>query len=68
MSTTAVIALGILVWILLAILAACFVARMIGLRDRQRPGQADPAEPARGGESGDKSFQTSARWRLRSRM
>lgn len=68
MSTTAVIALGILVWILLAILVACLVARMIRLRDRQRPDQTDPAAPAQGQSGNDaESGQRWPRWRLRSK-
>lgn len=42
MGTTAVIGLGILVWVLLAVLVALFLARLISLRDRQRPDRTDP--------------------------
>ncbi|MGH3698639.1 MAG: hypothetical protein ACRDQY_04040 [Pseudonocardiaceae bacterium] len=49
----AVIGLGILAWVLLAIPIALFVARMINLRDRQRrdstaPGHRPDAEPGDG--------------------
>jgi hypothetical protein len=44
MSNAAAIGLGIMGWILVAILLALFVGRMIELRDRQRP---DPPEPGR---------------------
>jgi hypothetical protein len=55
MGTTAVIGIGILVWVLMAIPLALFVARMIKLRDRQRPGRTEPrasaeGKPANGGE------------------
>ncbi len=50
------IGLGILAWVLLAILVALFVARVIRLRDRDRL-YPDPArterEPAAGGEPAD---------------
>ncbi len=46
MNTTAVIGLGIVVWVLLAILLALFVGRMIMLRERQRPGGTEPGAPA----------------------
>ncbi|MGH3837009.1 MAG: hypothetical protein ACREX8_19575 [Gammaproteobacteria bacterium] len=48
MSTIAVIGLGILAWVLLAIPLALFVARMIRLRDRQRPDGTEPGAPAQG--------------------
>lgn len=48
MSTTAVIGLGILVWVLLAMLAALFVGRMIRMRDRHRPDWTEPGTPAEG--------------------
>ncbi len=48
MSTTAMIGLGILAWVLLAILLALFVGRMIRLRDRQRPDRTEPGAPAQG--------------------
>jgi hypothetical protein len=47
MGTTAVIGLGLLAWVLLAILGALFVGRMIRLRDSQRPDR-----PEAGGTSG----------------
>lgn len=37
MGTTAVIGLGLLAWLLLAIPAALFIGRMIVLRDRRHP-------------------------------
>jgi hypothetical protein len=40
MSMAAVIGLGVLAWLLFAILLALFVGRMIQLRDRQRPDRA----------------------------
>lgn len=49
MSTTALIVLGILGWILLAIGLALVLGRMIRLRDRRRPpAQQAPSEPANG--------------------
>ncbi len=68
MSTTAVIGLGILAWILLAIQVALFVARAIRLRDRQRPDRTGPSAPAEG-ESGDGavSSHTLPGWPLRSK-
>lgn len=68
MSTIAVIGLGILAWVLLAIPLALFVARMIRLRDRQRPDRIEPGAPAEG-TSGDsaESFQTRSRWQLRNK-
>lgn len=45
MSTTAVIGLGIVVWILLAILVTLFVVRVIRLRDRQRPNRTTHGAP-----------------------
>jgi hypothetical protein len=46
MSTIAVVGLGILAWVLLAIPLALFVARMIRLRDQQRPDRTEPGAPA----------------------
>jgi hypothetical protein len=40
MSATAVIGLGMLTWVLVAVPVALFVARMIKLRDREHPGPA----------------------------
>ena len=48
MSTIAVIGLGILAWVLLSIPLALFVARMIRLRDRQRPDGTEPGALAQG--------------------
>src|SRR5918997_1466795 len=68
MSTTAVIGLGVLIWVLLAILLALFVGRMIRLRDRQRPGRTEPDAPAEGTSRGStESVQTPPRWRLRNK-
>jgi hypothetical protein len=49
---TAMIGLGILAWVLLAIPIALFVARMIDLRDRQCRDPTAPEHPAEA-ESGD---------------
>jgi hypothetical protein len=46
MSATAMIVLGILVWILLAIGLALFTGRMVRLRDRQVP-HSDDVPPER---------------------
>jgi hypothetical protein len=70
MSTTAVIGLGILAWVLLAILVALFIARLIRLRDRQRPDRTDPAPgtPAVGeSPDGAESVLAWRGWRLRSK-
>lgn len=68
MSTIAVIGLGILMWILLAIPIALFVARMIRLRDRQRPDRTEPGAPAEGkpAEAGESTHRL-PRWRLRNK-
>jgi hypothetical protein len=63
MVTTAVIGLGILAWVLLAILVSLFVARMIRLRDRQRPRGTDPGTPADGeSRDGAETFHTEPEW------
>lgn len=49
MSMTVMIGLGTAVWVLIAILVALIVARMIRLRERQRPHQTIPAARAKGG-------------------
>lgn len=68
MSTTAVIGLGVLVWVLLAILLALSVGQMIRLRDRQRPDRPEPDAPAGGRSRGStESVQTPPRWRLRNK-
>lgn len=46
MSMTAVIGFGIFAWILVAVLLAFGVARVIKLRDRQRPHPVEPETPA----------------------
>ncbi|MGH4006571.1 MAG: hypothetical protein ACRDTH_00095 [Pseudonocardiaceae bacterium] len=68
MSTTAMIGLGLLAWVLLAIPLALFVGRMIRLRDRQRPDRTGPRTPAEG-KSGDgtESFRTPPRWNRRNK-
>lgn len=59
MGTTAVIGLGLLAWVLLAILLALFVGRMIRLRDRQRPDRTEPGAPAEDKSGGGtESFRT----------
>jgi hypothetical protein len=68
MSMLVVIGFGILVWVLLAILLALFVGRMIRLRDRQLPGQAESGTSSEGklvdvGES----TRRPPRWRLRNK-
>ncbi|HEV7453387.1 MAG TPA: hypothetical protein VGO16_18820 [Pseudonocardiaceae bacterium] len=73
MTTTAVIGLGILTWAVLAILVALFVARMIRLRDRQRPDCPESGAPTQGmstqgTSAGDaEASRTPSRWRLRLR-
>ncbi|MQA14181.1 MAG: hypothetical protein GEV09_08410 [Pseudonocardiaceae bacterium] len=57
MSTAMMIILGVLVWILLAILLALFLGRMIRLRDRQGRSSVDqrlhdPTEDATSTSSG----------------
>lgn len=69
MSTTAVIGLGVLAWVLLAILVALFVARMIALRDRQRPDRTGPEAPAEARSAdGEEPIRTPRRWRLRNKI
>ncbi len=51
MSTTAVIGFGILAWILVAVLLALGVARVIKLRNRQRPDPVEPETPVPGDSS-----------------
>jgi hypothetical protein len=46
MGKPAVIGLGILAWVLLAILVALFVARMIRMRDHHRPDRTEQRAPA----------------------
>lgn len=55
MSTTTMIVLGILVWILLAIGLALFIGRMIRLRDRRAPPAADAPPEAPNGNAGSYS-------------
>ncbi len=74
MGTTAMIGLGILAWAVLAIPVVLFVARMIRLRDRQRPGCSEPGAPAQGtstqGTPAGRAKPTPApsRWRLRHKI
>ncbi len=65
MGTPVVIGLGILAWVLLAILGALFVARMIRLRDGPRPDRTEPGAPAEA-ESADgaESFHMQPGWHL----
>lgn len=68
MSTTVVIGLGTLAWVLLAILLALSVGRMIRLRDRQRPDPAKLGTPAEGKPGDDtEEFQTPSKWQLRNK-
>ncbi|MGH4016492.1 MAG: hypothetical protein ACRDSL_21690 [Pseudonocardiaceae bacterium] len=46
MSTAVVIGLGILAWVLVAIMLALFLGRVVQLRDRQCPDRTEPGEPA----------------------
>jgi uncharacterized membrane protein YdfJ with MMPL/SSD domain len=62
MSTAAVIALGVLVWLLLAVLLALFVGRMIQLRDRRRPDGIEPTAPAGRDSARAGSPQLGVRW------
>ncbi|MPZ64357.1 MAG: hypothetical protein GEU83_02120 [Pseudonocardiaceae bacterium] len=52
MSTTMVIVLGIVVWIMLAIALALLLGRMIRLRDRHAPPAADAPSESPNGNSG----------------
>jgi hypothetical protein len=68
MGTTAVIGLGILVWILMAIPLALFVGRMIRMRDRQRPDRTEPGVSAQGtSRDGTDAGHTPCRWGLRNK-
>jgi hypothetical protein len=72
MGTTAVIGLGILAWILMAIPLALFVGRMIRIRDRQRPDRTEPGAPAEGTSrdgtgDGTGACHTPRRWSLRNK-
>lgn len=68
MSTSAVIGLGILAWVLLAIPLALFMGRVIRIRDRRRLDHTKPGAPAEG-TSGDgtESSHPPHRWRLRNK-
>ena len=68
MSTTAVIGLGLLAWVLLAVPLALFVGRMIRLRDRQRPDPTGPRTPAESKPGdGTEPFRTPSRWSRRNK-
>jgi hypothetical protein len=69
MIKVAVIGLGILVWVLMAVLLALFVARTISLRDRQRSGRTEPCAPAKDeSDDGAQAFHPRSRRRPRSKM
>lgn len=55
MSTTTVIVLGILVWILLAIALALLLGRMIRLRDRHAPPTTEAPPESSNGNAGSYS-------------
>jgi hypothetical protein len=67
MGTTTMIGLGMLTWVVVAVLVALFVARMIKLRDRQ--GQTERRTPDKGGRGDDADAPHTVRrgWRLRSK-
>ena len=69
MATTAVIGLGVLTWVLVAVPVAVFVARMIKLRDRERPGQSGQriTDEGSSGDGPDSPQATRRGWRLRSK-
>lgn len=68
MSTIAVIGLGILAWVLLAIPLALFVARVIRLRDRQRPDRTEQGAPPEGKLTDvGESMRKPAGWQLRNK-
>lgn len=68
MSMIAVIGLGILAWVLVAIPLALFVGRMIMLRERQRPHRTEPEAPAEStlADVGE-SIRRPPRWRRRNK-
>jgi hypothetical protein len=68
MGTTAVIGIGILAWVLMAIPLALFVGRMIRMRDRQHPDPTEPGAPAEGmSRDGTDACHTPRRWGLRNK-
>ena len=68
MDTTAVIGIGILAWVVMAIPLALFVGRMIRMRDRQRPDWTEPGAPAEGtSRDGTDACHTPRRWCLRNK-
>jgi hypothetical protein len=67
MSTTAVVAVGALAWVLTAILVALSVARMINLRERQRSDWIEPEAPAKRKSDNVKSFHVRSGWHPRNK-
>lgn len=68
MSTTVVLGLGILAWVLLAVLLALSVGRMIRLRDRQRPDRTEQGAPVEGkADDSTESLHTPPGWQLRNK-
>jgi hypothetical protein len=65
MTTTVVIVLGILVWILLAGVVAVFVAQSVRLRDRKERDRTETG--ATEAPSGDDLARRRSRWRPRSK-
>ena len=67
MGTTAIIGLGVLTWVVVAVLVALFLARMIKLRDRQgQTGRRTPDE-GRQRDGADAPHTVRRGWRLRSK-
>ncbi|MGH3795428.1 MAG: hypothetical protein ACRDSP_11105 [Pseudonocardiaceae bacterium] len=67
MSTPLAIGLGILAWVLLAIVLAFFVGYLIQLRDRQRldrPRHGEPVKLRSGNRAGTPPQQTRPGWEL----
>lgn len=68
MSTTAVIGLGILAWILLAILLAVLMGPLIRLRDRPHPDRTEPGVLAKAQSvDGAESLHAPPGWQLRNK-
>lgn len=63
--TTTVIGLGILAWVLMAILLALFVGRVIRLRERQRPDRTEPGPPAKRKSDDPESLHVRSAWHKR---
>lgn len=51
MTTGALVALGVLVWVLLSVPLALFLGRVLRMRDRQRPAETGPGEWERPGRA-----------------